>query len=138
MGYLLLWSIIERLSALCVGPGLAPMERINIMHTLPGMAEAVRHHVRRDSRISDSRDPDATCKLDAADAKKTFRYYYQLRSNLSHRGKGRFQEFDLIRSSLRELLGITRDYLKSIESLGHGDASQEQEAGSLPQIHRIS
>jgi hypothetical protein len=138
MGYLLLWSIIERLSALCVGPNLDPMQRIKFMSSLPGIAEAVRHHVQRIDKIADSRDPKQSCSLDADNAKKSFLYYYQVRSNLSHRGKGHFQEFYLVRASLRELLGITRDYLNSIESLGQGDVLQAEATESLHQIHKIS
>ena len=136
MGYLLLWSILERLSAFCIGPNFDPMERIKRMPTLPGMAEAVKSHVKRESKISDSRDPDNTYLLDATDAKKSLLYYYQLRSNLSHRGKGVFQEFDLVRSSLRELLGITREYLRSLNSLGESDVLKKEPPNSRHQIYR--
>lgn len=136
MGYLLLWSILERLSAFCIGPSLDPMERIKLMPTLPGIAQAVKNHVKRDSRISDSRDPSATYSLDAEDAKKSLLYYYQVRSNLSHRGKGVFQEFDLVRSSLRELLGITRDYLKNLGSLREPYVFEKESPAPHHHLHR--
>jgi len=111
MGYLLLWSILERLSALCIGPSLDPMERIKRLHELLGMTEAVRAHVQRSDLVSDSRNPDQIYWLDAANANSCFLYYYQVRNNLSHRGKGVLNEFEKVHLSLRELLAITRQYL---------------------------
>ncbi len=120
MAYLLLWSILERLSALCFGPGHDPMQRIKQLHELPGMRDLVRQNVQRTDKVSDSRNPDATYKLDGANAKKCFEYYYQVRSNLSHRGKGMFNEFDKVHCSLRELLTITQLYLVKLkEQEGH-------------------
>ncbi len=115
MGYLLLWSILERLSALCFGPGQDPMQRVRRLHELPGMAELVRTHVCRSDRVADSRNPDVTYTLDSADAKKCFAYYYQLRSNLSHRGKGVENEFLKVHDSFQELLVITQKYLAELQ-----------------------
>lgn len=115
MAYLLLWSILERLSAFCFGPGQDPMARVGRLHELRGIADLVANNVQRADQVSDSRNPDATFKLDASDAKKSFAYYYQLRSNLSHRGKGVENEFPRVYSSLRELLQITKQYLHLIQ-----------------------
>jgi hypothetical protein len=111
MAYLLLWSILERLSALCFGPGQDPMKRIKRLHELPEMVNLVRQNVQRFDCVSDSRNPDKTYKLDGTSAKKCFEYYYQIRSNLSHRGKAMFNEFDKVHESLKELLAITEQYL---------------------------
>lgn len=124
MGYLLLWSILERLSALCFGPSLEPMERINRLHELPGMREAVGQHVQRSDRVSDSRNPDQIYRLEGTNAKSSFLYYYQVRSNLSHRGKGVFNEFEKVHLSLRELLAITRQYLDELRQRAD-EANQE-------------
>lgn len=115
MAYLLLWSILERLSALCFGPGQDPMQRIKRLHELPGMEDLVRLNVQRTDKVSDSRNPDAAYKLDGTNAKKCFDYYYQVRSNLSHRGKGVFNEFDKVYGSLKELLAITQQYLGKLK-----------------------
>lgn len=114
MAYLLLWSVVERLSALCLGPDVDPMKRINRMHELEGIPEAVANHVQRDDKVADSRDPDDQSRLDASKPKKVFQYYYQVRSNLSHRGKAVFDDYDKVYFSLRELLGIVTDYLESL------------------------
>ena len=111
MAYLLLWSILERLSALCFGPGQDPMKRIKRLHELPEMVNLVRQNVRRTDNVSDSRNPDKAYKLDSTSAKECFEYYYQIRSNLSHRGKAMFNEFGKVHESLKELLAITEQYL---------------------------
>jgi gamma-glutamylcyclotransferase (GGCT)/AIG2-like uncharacterized protein YtfP len=115
MAYLLLWSILERLSALCFGPAHDPTQRIRKLHELPGMKDLVRQNVQRTDKVSDSRNPDTTYKLDGTNAKKCFDYYYQVRSNLSHRGKGVFNEFDKVHGSLKELLAITQQYLSKLQ-----------------------
>jgi len=116
MAYLLLWSILERLTALCVGPGLDPMERIRRFPELKGFAEAVKNNVARCDSVSDSSNPRDRHSLDANDPRGSLLYYYQVRSNLSHRGKGAFSEFEKVRASLHELLAITNDYLKHMHS----------------------
>lgn len=84
MAYLLLWSILERLSALCFGPGKDPTERVNEFYELPGIEELLRQNVSRTDLVADSRNPDKAYRLDSNNAKNSFKYYYQVRSNLSH------------------------------------------------------
>ena len=112
MAYLLLWSVLERLAALCFGPGADPMQRIKRLHELEGVSEAVLKYVTRvGERVADTRNPDKTIKLDPNNPEGCFKYYYQVRSNLSHRGKAVFDDFDKVYDSLKELLSITREYL---------------------------
>jgi hypothetical protein len=114
MAYLLLWSILERLSAFCFGPGLDPMERVKGFHLLPRISELVAEIVQREDKVSDSRKASKFYRLDRTNAKKCFLYYYQLRSNLSHRGKGVRNEYDRLHASLTELLQITERYLQKL------------------------
>lgn len=116
MAYLLLWSILERLSALCLGPSGDPHKRINQLHELPEMGEIVRNRVKRTDQVFDTRNPKTKLRLDGSDPKRAFAYFYQVRCNLSHRGKGAFGDFDKVHDSLRELLAITRDFLASLPS----------------------
>ena len=115
MAYLLLWSILERLSALCIGPLVDPTKRIHALARLDGMAEAVRANVVRTDKVCDSREPKTSYTLDPSDPLKTFKYFYQVRSNLSHRGKAVWRDFDMVHRSLAELLGITRFFLDHIK-----------------------
>ena len=115
MAYLLLWSILERLSALCFGPGQDPMQRIKKLHELSGMKDLVSLTVQRKDKVFDSRNPKTDIRLDRTDAKKCFEYYYQVRSNLSHRGKSMFKEIDKVHCSLKELLAITQQFLGKLK-----------------------
>lgn len=114
MAYLLLWSILERLSALCFGPARDPIKRVNLLYELHGMRELIGKHVQREDAVSDSRNPKTVYKLDKANPKKCFDYYYQVRSNLSHRGKAVHSEVEKVTESLSELSAITDGYLKSL------------------------
>ena len=127
MAYLLLWSILERLSAFCFGPGLDPMERVKGFHLLPGIPELVAEIVQREDKVSDSRKASKFYRLDRTNAKKCFLYYYQLRSNISHRGKGVRNEYDRLHASLTELLQITERYLEIL-------AVDEQKLNNSPQL----
>jgi hypothetical protein len=114
MAYLLLWSILERLSAFCFGPGMDPTKRVKSFHELLGMPELVEEIVKREDKVSDSRKASDIFRLDRTNAKKCFLYYYQLRSNLSHRGKGVKNEYTRLHDSLTELLEITDRYLQKL------------------------
>ena len=115
MAYLLLWSIVERLSALCIGPSLDPTLRMKRLHELPNMPEIVAEKVRRDDVVADSRNPNQKYKLNRFDPRNCFKYYYQVRSNLSHRGKGVFRDWEKVYESLREMYDIVSEYLRRLE-----------------------
>jgi hypothetical protein len=117
MAYLLLWSIVERLSALCIGPRISPNQRISKLHTLRGMNALIDKHVDRTDVVSDTRKPSDTVELNKSNPEDCFKYYYQVRSNLSHRGKAVPNELEKVMGSLPELLNITEDYLKSLSSI---------------------
>jgi hypothetical protein len=114
MAYLLLWSILERLSAFCFGPGMDPTKRVKCFHELSGISDLVEEIVKREDKVSDSRKASDIFRLDRTNAKKCFLYYYQLRSNLSHRGKGVKNEYARLHASLTELLEITERYLQKL------------------------
>lgn len=118
MAYLLLWSILERLSALSFGPVQDPTQRAHRLHELDGIAELIREVVRRTDRVADSRDPSTSYVLKSDNPLNCFRYYYQVRSNLSHRGKAVHNEVDKVQRSLDELLEITCRYLKGLREIG--------------------
>lgn len=111
MAYLLLWSIVERLSALCIGPTFEPNQRINRLDRLPGMNAIISRVVIRKDVVTDSRDPSDDIKLDPARPERCFRYYYQVRSNITHRGKSVLVDTERIWLSLQELLSIVQGYL---------------------------
>ena len=116
MAYLLLWSIVERMATLCIGTNVNPNKRVNMLHSLKGMDALIEKHVKRRDWVSDSRNPNKTIELNSTNPSLSFRYYYQVRSNLSHRGKAVPNELEKVEGSLPELLNITEDYLRSLQN----------------------
>lgn len=107
--YLLLWSVIERYTALRFGPGLEPMERVRALGKATEFQEGVRNHVGGRQRVVDSRDPRDDQVLDPLQPERAVLYFYQLRSNLSHRGKSAWQDGERLLEGLRELYAIVLD-----------------------------
>jgi hypothetical protein len=111
MQYLLLWTPIERFVSLRWGFGGGVEERLrrfarneeSFRRALLEVVEPDRHgqRVHRADRPGDSPE-----RLDLSDPVKAIGYYYQVRSNVAHRGKSAYQEDTLLRRSLDELWRI--------------------------------
>jgi len=106
MGYLLLWSGIERFAALAYGPKLDPMRKIFALGNDPLFQGALRKSVQRTSRITDCRDPNCDFFLNSNNPQSSAKYFYQVRNNLSHRGKGAWKDGEIVRNALLELNAI--------------------------------
>jgi gamma-glutamylcyclotransferase (GGCT)/AIG2-like uncharacterized protein YtfP len=111
MAYLLLWAAVERYTALAFGPNVDPNDRVKKLGASPEFQRAVAVAVSRTGIVSDSRDPSTTYRIDRNTPDEAALYYYQIRSNLSHRGKGAWNDGELVRTSLCELLKIFRSVL---------------------------
>jgi len=116
MAYLLLWSAVERFCALSYGPALEPWQKVNRLGGDPRFASNLLKIVDRRGSVVDSRDPKDKSKLDVSNPIKSAQYYYQVRSNLSHRGKAANKDGEIVRRSLIELLSIFRNMLESCYS----------------------
>ena len=106
MAYLLLWSIIERFSTLALGVLEKPTARVTKgFGRLKDVDELIREAVPSEPReIFDSRDPGGRpIKLMKSNPVSAMKYYYAVRSNLSHRGKGAWKDANTVRLSLNEL-----------------------------------
>ena len=106
MLYLLLWSAVERYCSLAYGPALDPVQRILNMGADPMFGKALAGGDIQDREVFDSRDPGSRYRLLAEDPISACKYYYQVRSNLSHRGKGAWKDGETVRLSLCELFNI--------------------------------
>jgi hypothetical protein len=113
MAYLLLWAAIERYAALAYGPNLEPMEKVRQIGADTLFQAALQSMVARTDEVFDSRDPDSRAILDVRRSESSAKYYYQVRSNMSHRGKGAWKDGELARQSLIELLAIFTAMLES-------------------------
>jgi hypothetical protein len=105
--YLLLWSIVERYTALRFGPGLQPADRVRRLGEDASFRAAVAAAGVTESVVIDSRDPGTRLRL-GADGTGAARYYYRVRSNLSHRGKSTFRDAQLVHKSVTELADAMR------------------------------
>ena len=107
MAYLLLWSAIERYVTFRYNMhGLAILRTIKKLATDETFVKSLARNVGRKAEVVRSDDPEKTHKLDSTNPEKCIEYYYQLRCNITHRGKAFHDDYDLILSALRELLRI--------------------------------
>jgi hypothetical protein len=112
MAYLLLWTAIERYCTLRWGFGENPVARVNRLATEPAFARALKQHVQETRRVYRADRPGRTAeRLDPDDPARSIKFYCQVRSNISHRGKSVHDERALVAQSLNELSAIFRDVL---------------------------
>ena len=121
MAYLLLWTSIERYASLRYSlGGDRAHEKVIQIATEPAFAEALRENVQEIRSVQRADKPDEKCTLDRDVPNKSLAYYYQIRSNLVHRGKGVFKDYERVRKSLMELLEIFKFTLRAaFEESGH-------------------
>jgi hypothetical protein len=113
MAYLLLWSSIERYVSLRYHLGDKPMKKVNRLADESAFAKSLRRLVRESRVIYRADRPGETEVLDPNSPDKAVFYYYQVRSNIIHRGKGVYRDYELLQKSLAELLPIFREVLKA-------------------------
>lgn len=115
MAYLLLWSSIERYVSLRYHLGDKVTEKVGQLAREAAFGEGLRHHVKKKSQVYRADRPGEREVLDPESPEKAVLYYYQVRSNITHRGKGVGRDYDLLHNSLAELLPIFREVLKAAE-----------------------
>jgi len=115
MAYLLLWSSIERYVSLRYHLGDKVTVKVGqLAHESP-FAKGLLQHVKERREVYRADRPGEKVVLDPNSPVKAVRYYYQVRSNITHRGKGVVRDYDLLNKSLAELLPIFREVLKAAE-----------------------
>lgn len=115
MAYMLLWSSIERYVTLRYSLGDQVTSKIMEMAKEPTFQqELLKNVIRKDALYATNEPSDRRKKmLNSQNPKKSLEYYYQVRCNITHRGKAAFSDFDRLQSSLIELSLIFRACLKS-------------------------
>lgn len=112
--YLLLWSAIERYAAFRYGlSGGAINQKLRAVAEEPAFGAALATHASRSDRIYRSDRPSDHVTLDPIYPKGSMMYYYQLRSNVAHRGKGAVEDLQRLRDSSIELSLVFQDVLKA-------------------------
>jgi hypothetical protein len=115
MAYLLLWSSIERYISLRYYLGNRVIERVNYLAHEPAFSQGLLQHVKNKRAVHRSDKPTLKEILDPESPEKAVGYYYQIRCNITHRGKASFNDYDHLKYSLTELLPIFCEVLRSAE-----------------------
>jgi hypothetical protein len=113
MAYMLLWSAIERYASFRYHLGDRVMDRVNALAENPAFREALREIVKDSRTIYRSDDPEKKETLDPTNPSKSLKYYFQVRSNITHRGKAAYSDHGTLVNSLEELLAIFRRVLEA-------------------------
>lgn len=112
MAYLLLWSSIERYVSLRykIG-GDDVMAKIRRLAEEDAFREALRNVIKDTRVVHRANDPQDRVKLDPTNPRRSIEYYYQLRSNMAHRGKAAIRDRQIVGDALEELLDIHKRVL---------------------------
>jgi hypothetical protein len=113
MAYLLLWSSIERYVSLRYHLGDEVTKKINNLANEPAFIQALKDNVSNSRSIFRADRPEDKVTLDPMNSKGSLEYYYQIRSNITHRGKTVVKDHEILRDSLSELLNIFQSVLKA-------------------------
>jgi len=113
MAYLLLWSSIERYASLRYHLGDWAVDKVMQIADDPHFARFLRQRVSRKRRVQRADRPQDHYELNPDNARKSLSYYYQVRSNITHRGKGVVRDHELVRDALQELLEIFTNLLRN-------------------------
>lgn len=130
MSYLLLWSALERFATLRYGFGQNPVKKIEMLARDKTFCASVGKHVSEKDPVKVFRtdDPEKNYVAKPDDPLSTIRAYYQLRSNITHRGKSYNKDYQRLFNSAKTMLLIFRDVLA---------ASQQEASLDLENITSI-
>jgi hypothetical protein len=117
MAYLFLWTVIERYAALAYGPELDPGEKVKALGEDPLFSAILSTTTDRSHQLFDSRDPKKGVRLESGNPRTSAGYYFQVRNNLTHRGKGAWKDGEIVRLSLLELLTIVERMVEQTPGL---------------------
>ena len=111
MAYLLLWSSIERYSSLRYHLGTRATAKVMQMADDPQFKALLKKRVSRKHRVRRTDRPKGHCQLNRDKPRSSLSYYYQIRHNITHRGKGVIGDHKVVKESLSELLDIFKELL---------------------------
>jgi len=81
-------------------------EKVFAMAGEAAFRKALQRYVTEKRSVFRADKPDQEVTLNPGNPKKSLEYYYQIRSNIIHRGKAVVRDHDQIKDSLEELLNI--------------------------------
>ena len=108
--YLLLWSIIERYVTIRYNIGSTKINlKIMFLSQDEYFCSQLKSTVNRTDKIFSAHEPDDKINLDTKNPKSCINYYYQMRSNITHRGKASHQDYERLHQSISELYKIMKN-----------------------------
>jgi hypothetical protein len=122
MAYLLLWSAIERYTSLRYHLADKAFDKVVQLAAEPAFAKAMSDIEAPQRSVQRADRPSDRVRFDPQNPVRCIEYYYQLRSNVVHRGKGVPRDHDRIREALSELLPAFR------ATLAHAFAAADLDA----------
>ena len=106
MAYLLLWSSIERYVSLRYNLADKVNPKIGKFGQELAFRSAVSQYVSERREVARADDPQEKAVLDPQSPASAVDYYYRIRSNITHRGKGLPRDHATLLKSATELLAI--------------------------------
>ncbi|MEX0992204.1 MAG: hypothetical protein WD004_08060 [Actinomycetota bacterium] len=116
MSYLFLWTVIERYVSLVHGAGLKPEQKVSALGQDAGFGAALKSSVHREHEIVDTRNLNAY-RLLPENPEDSAEYYYAVRGNVTHRGKGTHNDGETVRLALNDLLAITETLVTEVRTV---------------------
>ena len=113
MRYLFLWTIIERLAYL-LSQGGSITANLNQLETSKHYQEHFIKTEIKEKKVISTERADKKEALKPNKPKNSLNFYYQVRCNLTHRGKGAKKDLDIISESFDELLKIITGVITDI------------------------
>lgn len=123
MAYLLLWSAIERYTSLRYHLRGQATSKIMKLAEEPAFSKELLNQVKEDRKVHRTDAPESKEYLRATDPIRSLGYYYQIRSNLVHRGKAMPSDHQIILQSSKELLAIFRVVLQEARQVAAAEVS---------------
>lgn len=111
MKYMLLWTILERFSFLRYSLGGGAAARNKLLAENEYFKEALLNIVKNERIVFSSENPVKKETLSASDPQQSLDYYYQVRCNITHRGKAVTKDHDMVEKSFNELFNITKNII---------------------------
>ena len=111
MAYLLLWNSIERYTSLRYHLGGEATKKVHRLADESAFAEGLRQLGADAKSVQRADLPRQRSTFDPNDPKKAISYYYQVRSNMVHRGKAMPYDHGIVVDSCSELVKLFKQVL---------------------------
>jgi hypothetical protein len=111
MAYLLLWNAIERYTSLRYQLGGNATSKVKRLADEAAFASGLGCLPAVVRSVQRADDPGQRVTFDPNDPKKSLEYYYQVRSNMVHRGKAMARDHRIVVESCGQLIGLFKQAL---------------------------